>query len=166
MVATGNAQRCTFLQPCQTILERSTLIKALFEEQIQSVLVGLWSNERPLLGVIQLMDQLLSGKIAAYIKSGSILGNEGETTLIPSQTRKGPHFRLVNVLLLGLGHKHSPAGMPPIQPTPQTPSLHPTLIRNLNQCNFGPVGVSQQDFPHWDFHAINASLKTPLIVVN
>lgn len=74
-------------------------LEALDVLKCEAILASFFSDERPLSGVLGLIDWRLCGFISNAIARGTVLGSFGETVLVPLR----PRFRVDKLFLLGLG---------------------------------------------------------------
>lgn len=113
------------------------LDRALFDGQIQCLVLTLYQNERPPCGLSGLIDWHFQGLLSKYIRNGAITGSVGECTYFPV-TRNGQTFHL---LLAGSGHSAKPGEREPVP----TETLQ-VLQKNLLSLKLAKVGISKQDF--------------------
>jgi len=78
--------------------------RALFEGQVQGLVISCYQNERPPCGLAGVMDWHLHGEISRVLAAGAITGEEGEVAYLPV-TRNGTTF---HILLAGAGHSSKP----------------------------------------------------------
>ena len=55
----------------------------LLREDVQAVLLGVPSDQRPLKGTAGLLDWRLKGMVSRFLKAGHITGDAGEIVLVP-----------------------------------------------------------------------------------
>jgi hypothetical protein len=115
------------------------LEKALFSQQIEAVVVSIYSNERPLHGLAGILDWRLQGAISRPLKAGYFSGAEGECIYLPV-TR---HHITYHLLLIGGGITPSPGIRPPLAKK----SIE-ILNRNLNHLRLKRMGASHADLGH------------------
>lgn len=78
-------------------------LRALDECQADVLALTLFSDERPLRGLIGLVDWRLRGALSRWVRSGFVSGQWGERVLVPSHGR----LTFPRLLLMGLGDKAS-----------------------------------------------------------
>lgn len=111
--------------------------RALFEGQLQGLVITCYENERPLQGLAGLMDWRFFGAMSQCLKAGAITGKAGECVYFPI-SRNGETFHLI---LVGSGHAPS-AGS---RREPPAESIR-ALQKNLASLRLQKVGISRKDF--------------------
>ena len=74
-------------------------LRRIDEANVELCACTIWSDERPMRGLAGLLDWRLGGRLSGLLKSQFMLGDLGETVLVPGK----PHLAFDKVLLLGLG---------------------------------------------------------------
>lgn len=77
--------------------------KSLDVLQSEAILAPFFSDERPLRGLLGLIDWRLCGFVSRLIKRGVVRGELGETVLVPL----GPRFASDKLFLFGVGNSES-----------------------------------------------------------
>ncbi len=113
--------------------------KALFEGQIQGIVMTSYQNERPLCGLAGVLDWHFHGAISQCILQGAITGRVGECVYFP-MNRNGTTY---HIILAGAGHSTAPGerGQVPLE------TVH-TLQKNLASLKLSKMGISKADFGH------------------
>ncbi len=107
--------------------------RALFEGHLQGLLLSCYEDERPMQGLIGLMDWQLRGEISQAIRAGFITGKTGEVAYLPVRhTGKTLHL-----LIAGCGAQRG-SRIP-------TDTLQ-AVLKNLRSLNLSGLGISQLDF--------------------
>lgn len=76
-------------------------LDALDQDKGVDLVLGLFSDERPLREVTGMVDWRLCGQLSSYIASGRLLGAPEEQVLMPGAGRIGPE----RIFLFGLGKR-------------------------------------------------------------
>ncbi|OFZ80030.1 MAG: hypothetical protein A2583_14730 [Bdellovibrionales bacterium RIFOXYD1_FULL_53_11] len=111
--------------------------RALFENKIQALAVVCQENERPLGGLLGLVDWRFGGVISQSVRTGFITGRTGECCYIPL-VKTGKTFHLI---VIGAGHaeKHGHRLAPPVESVK-------ALQKNLLSLKLKQTGISRSDF--------------------
>lgn len=116
--------------------ELSDLYRALFDGQIEGVVVATYANERPLAGAAGKLDWFLRGALTAAIRRGALTGKAGECVYIP-YSHQG---RVLHVLTVGGGYSDEPGERKKI------PSESMELLKkNILGLKLEKIGVSRSD---------------------
>ncbi len=78
-------------------------LRALDEREADVLALTLFSDERPLRGLIGLVDWRMCGAISRWVRSGFVSGDWGERVLVPSNGR----LNFPRLLLMGLGAREA-----------------------------------------------------------
>jgi len=124
--------------------------RALFEGQLQGLVMTLYSNEKPPRGLAGMMDWHFHGLISDSIKNGRIIGKPGECVYFPV-TRNGSTFHL---FLLGSGQVAKNGERKPVP----AESLE-VLQKNLISLKLEKIGISKSDFGNLTTEPLNKQLK-------
>lgn len=111
--------------------------QALFNGQIQGLIVTLYQNERPPFGLSGILDWYFQGAISHSIKAGAITGTIGECTYFPYLRNETTH----HVLLVGAGDSLFPGQRKEVPPV----ALE-KLRNNLISLKLAKIGLSRADF--------------------
>ncbi len=111
--------------------------RALFEGQIQGLVMTLFQNERPPSGLCGNIDWYFQGAISQCLKKGAITGAVGECTYFPL-AHQGSTLHLI---LVGAGHSSSPGEREQV-PHESIQVLH----QNLLSLKLPKLGISKFDF--------------------
>ena len=76
-------------------------LRLLDEASVELCACGIWSDERPMRGLAGLLDWRLGGRLSMLVRSGFLLGELGESLLLPGR----PHVPFEKVLVVGLGSR-------------------------------------------------------------
>jgi hypothetical protein len=132
--------------------------QALISRQVDSLVVAVPENERPLSGLVGLLDWRFHGAISESLRAGAITGQPGECVYFPV-FKNGHVYKLI---LAGAGKSPSPGERSSL------PQETLTLLRkNIAGLKLGSVCVSRKDFgnPSEDFlsrHLKGIELKVTL----
>jgi hypothetical protein len=110
--------------------------QALFDGQIQGLVVTVYQNERPPYGLSGVLDWYFHGAISHCIRAGAITGQVGECTYFPF-IRHGLTYHLI---LAGAGYSSTPGERKPV---PQETLLQ--LKKNLIALKIPKIGFSNSD---------------------
>lgn len=130
------------ITPTEPTLKKSlatlSVDEALFAPDHLSGMVATYHvNERPLQGVVGLLDWRFQGAISNFLKSGALTGQEGECAYLP--IRRGE--RLFHILLLGSGSSKKPGAR-----TRPSSRVLKVLRENLENLKIRELGLSLSDF--------------------
>lgn len=129
----------------------------LFEGSLQGMIAVCYVNERPLRGLVGLLDWRFQGVISRYLRNGWIQGKEGECAYVPV-TRAGRPYHLI---LAGGGHVATSGERLPLSPE----SLQ-ALARNLTALKLQQIGISRSDFGNVSEDYFRKNMKgVPLWIV-
>jgi hypothetical protein len=124
--------------------------KALFEGKLQGLVVACYEDERPLQGLLGILDCRFHGTISRCLKAGAITGRKGECTYFPV-TRRGKTYHLI---LAGAGHLkpgHKRAEIPA--------ETFEVLRKNLVGLRLKEIGISKSDFGGVDEDYLSRKMK-------
>jgi len=111
--------------------------QALFEGQIQGLVVTLYQNERPPAGLAGILDWYFQGALSHYLRTGAVTGKPGECTYFPFSKHGTTH----HIILTG-------AGQSPF--SGKRTGVHPetlqALHKNLISLKLSKIGISKSDF--------------------
>src|SRR5689334_2527854 len=124
--------------------------KALFEGQIQGIIVTSYENERPLCGLAGILDWRFHGAISKCILKGAITGKVGECVYFPMNR----HGFTYHILLAGAGHSSAPGQ----RETVPADTLH-ALHKNLVSLKLPKIGISKSDFGNVTSEYLTKHLK-------
>jgi len=124
--------------------------RALFEGQLQGMVLSCHENERPLQGLAGLLDWHFQGALSHGLRAGVLTGREGECAYVPVE-RAGKTYHLI---LVGCGQMESPAKRSKIP----AESLR-TLEKNLRSLKLERVGISLSDFGGMNEASLERDLK-------
>ena len=124
--------------------------RALFEGQIQGLVVTFYQNERPLGGLAGIIDWYFRGALSQYIQKGAIAGKAGECVYIPL-VHLGSTY---HIILAGAGDSTSPGHRHPLPAT----TLR-ALQQNLISLRLPSIGISMSDFGQSSPDSFAQSLK-------
>ena len=110
-----------------------TASQALFQRQVEGLLIGLRSNELPPRGLAGELDWRFEGQISQFLKKGFIQGRAGECIYLPVLRAETTY----HLILFGLGDT-------PIKSLPKD-SLK-TLQNNIQKMGIKKFGISKKDF--------------------
>jgi len=108
--------------------------RALFEGKIEGLAVTCYANQRPLSGLVGLLDWRFNGAISEYVRSGAVTGKTGEICYLPLSRRN----RVFHVLLLGCGNLDKQKKIPE--------EILTVLQKNLSSLQIQNIGISKSDF--------------------
>jgi len=131
--------------------------RALFYGKIQGLVVAFHENERPLGGLIGLLDWRFHGAISYCVRAGAISGKSGECTYMPFE-RNG---RVYHIFLAGAGPLPA-SGKRAVLPEP----ILKNLAKNIAALRLQDIGVSSSDFGGLSEDTLTKQLKgVPLWIV-
>lgn len=111
--------------------------KALFHD-LNGIAVTFYENERPLRGLVGLLDWRFHGAISNHLRSGAVSGRAGECVYLPIHSSGGKIYHLI---LLGGGN----AGEPGARKKVSGEALQ-ALKKNISSLKLEKIGISRQDF--------------------
>jgi hypothetical protein len=109
--------------------------------QADLVVVGIFSDDRPLRGGAARVDWRLCGRISALLESGVLTGDRSEAVLMPSPGS----LRAPRILLLGLGERRS-FRIASAQEVMRDAAAR-CLDLTLERLAIAPIGIASDDFP-------------------
>ena len=116
---------------------KTSPIDALFNGEVQGIVAACYENERPLAGLLGVVDWHFHGLISKAVKSGAITGKAGECVYFPVKKND----RVYHIILAGAGRTALPGERTQIPE--ETLEL---LKKNLIQMKLPKVGISRLDF--------------------
>jgi hypothetical protein len=129
--------------------------RALFEGELEGLVLTCYENERPLSGLVGLMDWRFNGAISDYIKQGTITGKRGECTYVPvTKKLMTKHQKLYHLILVGGGNNHSVGKRDGV--SDETFKL---VQKNLATLKLARLGLSKKDFGNISEDALAKNLK-------
>jgi hypothetical protein len=127
--------------------------EALFSNKVDGLVLACYQNERPLLGLIGLLDWRFHGGLSQFIREGALSAEEGHCTYCPIQYQKKNY----HLLVVGLGYNPQ-AGK---RTRPQASALK-ALKKNLASLKSLKFGLSQKDFGFRNDEDIFAPLQSEI----
>ena len=124
--------------------------RALFEGQIQGLVVTFYQNERPPLGLCGLVDWHFHGALSRCIQIGAIQGEIGECIYFPFNRNNSVY----HIILAGAGHSPGPGERKAV-PVETFRSLQ----KNLVSLQIPKIGLSLSDFGQTQSDAFAKYLK-------
>ncbi len=116
--------------------------KALFLDQPHSPLDGIavtfYENERPLRGLVGLLDWRFHGAISDYLRAGAMSGKSGECVYLPINASGGRTYHLIP---LSAGAAPEPGARRKIG----SETLQ-ALKKNISSLKLKRIGISRHDF--------------------
>jgi hypothetical protein len=73
--------------------------RQLDEANVELCACSIWTDQRPMHGLAELLDWRLGGRLSALLKSGFVTGERQELLLVPGR----PHTPFEKILVAGLG---------------------------------------------------------------
>ncbi len=132
--------------------------RALFEGEIEGLIVTCYENERPLSGLAGLLDWRFHGAISRYIRNGVVTGKRGECVYLPITKNN----RLFHLLLVGAGQS-SNVGKRDGMGTETTK----VLLKNLLSLKLPKLGLSKRDLGYTSEDVLAKNFKgVPLWIAN
>jgi hypothetical protein len=129
------------MNPSVFELENLSPEQALFEGQIDGLVVVFYQNERPPRGLAGRMDWYFQGAISNYLQKGAITGSPGECIYLPlTKNTTTQHPSIYHLILFGGGDAPEPGH----RQLPDPESLM-VLKKNLISLKFKKVGISCAD---------------------
>jgi hypothetical protein len=124
--------------------------KALFVEasvdspgtpELDGLAVTFYENERPLRGLVGLLDWRFHGAISDYVRAGAVSGKSGECVYLPIRSAGGHGEKVYHLILVGAGSASEPGARRKLS----SEALQ-QLKKNLASLKLKKIGVSKQDF--------------------
>ncbi len=115
-------------------------LRALFESELEGLIVGLYENETPPRGLLGRLDWAFKGLFSLALQKKTLSGALGQCTYFPLKRLHHP-TSLVHFLLVGLGDNGLPGARPPV-----ALKQLPLLRQNLKTLGLVKLGISRTDF--------------------
>lgn len=129
--------------------------RALFEGELEGLILTCYENERPLSGLVGLMDWRFHGAISEYIKQGTITGKRGECTYVPvTKKMMSKNQKLFHLILVGVGNSHTVGKRDGV-----SDEVFKIIHRNLSTLKLTRLGLSKKDFGNISEEALAKNLK-------
>jgi hypothetical protein len=129
--------------------------RALFEGELEGLILTCYENERPLSGLVGLMDWRFHGAISKYIRQGTITGKRGECTYVPvTKKMMTQHQKLFHLILVGLGENPASGKRDGV-----SEEILKQVHKNLSTLKLPRLGLSKKDFGNISEEFLAKNLK-------